>query len=93
MENFRSDDKYLRAKERVEAIKGFYCNLTAYCIIIPLLIMLNLWTTSFPWVLFPIVGWGFGLVMHGIEAYNANPLWGKRWENKKIKELMEKEDF
>jgi hypothetical protein len=77
----------------VEAIKGFYGNLGAYCLVIPFLAYLNYRTTSFPWVIFPTLGWGFGLLMHGLEAYGDNPIWGKRWEERKIRELMEKEDF
>lgn len=95
MENLDTykQERYLKAKERVEAIKGFYCNLMAYCIVIPFLIWLNLRTTSFLWVLFPIFGWGFGLLMHGMEAYGTNPLWGKRWEERKIREFMDRDDI
>ncbi len=88
-----SDKRYQKAKERVEAIKGFYGNLTAYCIVIPFLVWLNFRSTSFPWAIFPALGWGFGLLMHGIEAYGYNPLWGKNWEEKKIKELMDNDEF
>lgn len=88
-----AEKRYQKAKERVEAIKGFYGNAMAYCIVIPFLIYLNYRTTDFPWVIFPILGWGFGLTMHGMEAYGYNPLWGKSWEERKIKEFMEEEDF
>lgn len=88
-----ADKRYQKAKERVEAIKGFYGNLMAYCIVIPFLIYLNYRTTDFPWVIFPILGWGFGLTIHGMEAYGYNPLWGKSWEEKKIREFMEEDDF
>ncbi len=92
-QTYIQDKRYLKAKERVEAIKGFYGNLTAYCIVIPILAWLNFKTTDFVWVIFPSLGWGFGLLMHGMEAYGYNPLWGKRWEEKKIRELMENDDF
>ncbi|MGB5203197.1 2TM domain-containing protein [Eudoraea sp.] len=92
-ETYISDKRYQKAKERVEAIKGFYGNLTAYCIVIPLLIWLNLRSTSFPWAIFPALGWGFGLTIHGMEAFGYNPLWGKSWEEKKIKELMDDDKF
>lgn len=92
-QTYISDKRYQKAKERVEAIKGFYGNLTAYCIVIPFLAWLNFRTTTFPWAIFPAMGWGFGLLMHGMEAYGYNPLWGKRWEEKKIKELMDNEKF
>ena len=85
------DRKYQRAKERVETLKGFYWNLISFMVVIPFLAWINYRTTSFPWVLFPILGWGFGLLMHGMEAYGYNPIWGKRWEEKKIRELMERE--
>ncbi len=92
-ETYIADKRYQKAKQRVEAIKGFYGNLMAYCIVIPFLAWLNIRTTDFPWVIFPILGWGFGVTMHGLEAFGYNPLWGKRWEEKKIRELMDKEDF
>lgn len=88
-----NDKRYEKAKERVEAIKGFYGNLLAYCIVIPFLAYLNYKTTGFPWVLFPILGWGFGLTMHGMEAFGTNPIWGKRWEEKKMQEYMEDDNF
>ena len=92
-ETFIKDKRYQKAKEKVEAIKGFYGNLLAYLIVIPFLAWLNHRTTSFPWVIFPMLGWGLGLLLHGMEVYGYNPLWGKRWEERKLKELMENEDF
>ena len=87
------EKRYQKARERVEAIKGFYGNLTAYLIVIPFLIWLNTRTTDFPWVIFPALFWGIGVVTHGLEAYGYNPLWGKRWEERKIREFMEKDDL
>ncbi len=94
-EEFIEDKRYVKAREKVEALKSFYGNVGAYLLVIPTLAWLNWRTTGFgiPWVIFPAMGWGFGLLMHGMEAYGYNPLWGKRWEERKIRELMEKEDF
>jgi len=92
-ETFIEDKRYRKAKQRVEAIKGFYRNLISYCLIIPFLAWLNFRTNSFPWVLFPAVAWGFGLLKQGLEAFGYHPLWGRRWEKKKIQELMDKEEF
>lgn len=87
------DKRYQKAKERVDAIKGFYGNLTSYCLVIPFLIWLNVRSSGFPWVIFPALGWGIGLLLHGMEAYGYNPLWGRNWQEKKIRELMENDDF
>jgi hypothetical protein len=94
-QEFIEDKRFEKAREKVEALKSFYGNLGAYLLVIPFLAWLNWKTTgfAFPWVVFPAMGWGFGLLMHGMEAYGYNPLWGKRWEERKIRELMEKEDF
>jgi len=87
------DKRYAKAKEQVQQIKGFYGNLIAYCIVIPFLIILNFKTTSFPWAIFPALGWGFGLTAHGLEAFGKNPLYGKNWEERKMREFMEDENF
>ncbi|WP_340202606.1 2TM domain-containing protein [Ascidiimonas sp. W6] len=89
-QNYIQDKRYQRALDRVEAIKSFYGNLTAYLIVIPILIFINYKSTSFPWAIFPALGWGFGVIAHGLEAYGFNPFLGKRWEERKIKEYMEK---
>ncbi|SNZ00512.1 2TM domain-containing protein [Flagellimonas pacifica] len=91
--SFIAEKRYLKAKERVKSIKEFYSNLTAYCFVIPFLWWLNFRTTDFLWAFFPTLGWGFGVIAHGMEAYGYNPLWGKKWEERKIQELMDNEDF
>ena len=92
-ESFIEDKRYEKAKERVEAIKGFYGNLTSYLIVIPILAYINYRTTSFAWVIFPALGWGFGLLGHGLQAFGYNPIFGRSWEERKIKEYMEDDSF
>jgi len=91
-ESYIEDKRYFRAKERVEKMKGFYSNLTSYLIVIPILMYVNFRTTDFPWVIFPALGWGFGVLAHGMEAYGYNPFMGKNWEERKIRELMKEDD-
>ncbi|WP_190809152.1 2TM domain-containing protein [Flagellimonas sp. S3867] len=92
-QSYIEEKRFLKAKERVKSIKEFYSNLMAYCIVIPFLWWLNFRTTDFLWAFFPTLGWGFGVIAHGMEAHGYNPLWGKRWEERKIQELMDKDDF
>ena len=93
MENFDRENRYLRAKERVNEIKGFYGNLLAYLIVIPILAFFNYKTTTFPWVIFPATGWGIGVLIHGLSAFGYFPFLGKDWERRKIKEYMANDDF
>ncbi|WP_372746899.1 2TM domain-containing protein [Lutibacter sp.] len=83
------NNKYIRAVERVEEIKGFYSSLIAYCLVIPFLIYINLeYVPQFHWFWFPIMGWGIGLVFSGFKAFAYNPFLGKNWEERKIQEFM-----
>ena len=93
MENFEKENSYLRAKKRVEELRGFYGNLTAYIIVMPVLVWLNYITTDFPWVIFPAVGWGLGVILNGMCAYGYNPILGKNWEERKIRQFMKEDQF
>lgn len=91
-ENYIKEQKYLKAKEQVDKIKGFYTNLITYCIVIPFLIFINFrFVPEFHWFWFPIFGWGMGLAFHAMDAFKYNPFLGRNWEEKKVKELMEEE--
>ncbi|MFZ2431336.1 MAG: 2TM domain-containing protein [Lutibacter sp.] len=86
-------NKYLRAVERVNDIKEFYGSLISYCIVIPFLIFINFkYVPHFHWFWFPMFGWGIGLIFHGFKAFSYNPILGKDWEERKIKEYMDNED-
>lgn len=80
---------YERAHKRVKEIKSFYGNLISYCIIIPFLIILNLITSPDRlWFYWPMLGWGIGLVAHGMSVFAI----GKSWEERKIREILEKQN-
>lgn len=93
MKTYTREEKYIRAKKRVEEIKCFYGNLLAYLIVIPVLAWINYNSTDFPWVIFPALGWGLGVVLHGLDAFGYSPFLGKNWEERKIKEFMSDDRF
>lgn len=90
-ETFISGKKYDRAKKQVEELKGFYIHFAIYLIMVPVFIYLNVISTSFPWAMFPIFGWGVGVAGHAMEVFNYNPILGKNWEERKIREIMNKD--
>lgn len=88
--NYSENTAYYRAKKRVEQLKGFYGNLISYCCVIPVLIFINLnYMPEFQWFWFSAAGWGFGLTMHAFQTFG----YGANWEQKKIQEIMNKEDI
>ena len=94
MENFKESDeiKYQRAKKKANQIRGFYYHVGCYCVVIPCIIFVNLtFVPEFHWFWFSILGWGTGLLMHGIEVFGLNPLMGKNWEERKLQQFIEEE--
>ena len=93
MENqYQEEERYYKAKKKVEEIKGFYGNLTAYIVVNIGLMVLNLVTSpEYLWFFWPLLGWGIGVAVHGMVVFNYMPFLGKDWEEQKIKEFMEKE--
>jgi len=86
------DDKYERARKRVEEIKEFYYNLLLYCFVIPFLIFINYQTTwNYKWFFYPMFGWGLGLAFHAYKVYVNDDVLGRNWEQRKIEKIMEEE--
>ena len=89
---YYNTEKYFAAKKQVEEIRGFYGNLISYFVVNFFLLFINLkYTPDHLWFFWPLLGWGIGVVFHGIRVFNVMPFFGKDWEQKKIAELMEKE--
>ena len=96
MENY-DEIKYQEATKRVKKIKGFYTHLTVYIVVNIMIIIVNVQNLdegesflkfkTFSTALF----WGIGLAAHGLSVFLPSLIMGKDWEEKKIKELMEKE--
>jgi len=91
--DFKEEYRYIRAKERVEKMKEFYMNLIAYVGVNTFLVILNYYTSwDHKWFIYPLIGWGIGLLFHYFEAFGYFPFLSKNWEEKKIKELMDEKD-
>ncbi len=58
------------ARKRVKAKLGWYTHLTVYLIVNAFLISLSVWQDR-NWAIFPLLGWGLGLVLHGISVWFA----------------------
>lgn len=105
MENY-NQEKYIRAKNKVKQIKRFYTHLTVY-IIINLIIFIRGNIEIFlendvenknlldwiDWNIFytPVL-WGIGLFFHGMFVFQNRFKGLKNWEDRKMKEFLEKEE-
>ncbi len=91
--NHSEENKYIKAKERVEKMKEFYANLVSYVAVNTFLVLLNYYTSwDHKWFIYPLFGWGIGLLFHYFEAFGRYPFLGRNWEENKIKELMNEDE-
>ena len=86
------DNRYQKAKKRVEALKGFYVHLTVYVLVNLLLCTINLLTSPGRlWFYWPLLGWGIAVALHALRVFGAGLGLGTEWEEKKIAEMMEQD--
>ena len=82
---------YQRARERVEEIKGFYVHLATYLLVNAGLLVINLLTSpGYYWFVWPLFGWGIGIVAHAVGTFGGG-VFGAAWEERKVNEIVEKE--
>jgi len=87
------EKKYQEAKKRVEEIKGFFGHLFAYIGVNITLIIINLVTSPGAlWFYWVTLFWGIGIFWHAMGVFIFSGFPGKKWEERKIKELMDRQD-
>lgn len=95
--NHFEKERYDRARNRVKRISGFYRHLVVYIVINMMIIVVNIQQLGphesyFQWQNFiTLFFWGIGVLAHGLSVFMPYVVFGQHWEEKKIKELMEKE--
>ncbi len=100
---FTKEQQYLKAKKKVKEIKGFYVHLIVYVLVnifISCIILFGL-TSQGNYQFNDAIGnfgvystwlfWGIGLFFHWFGVFGFTSIVSKDWEERKIKELMEKE--
>lgn len=98
LETNNPDVRYDLAYKRVKRIKGFYIHLIVY-IVVNVFIIVSRYNQKaigdaefWHWETFSTaLFWAIGVTAHGLSVFGRNIFFGRNWEEKKIKDLMEKE--
>ncbi len=94
MKTFNENDPlYLRAKERVKKMKGFYVHATVYVLVNLFIIAGNVQSgnaLSDINIYWTAMLWGAGLLAHAVSVFVPNFFLGRNWEERKTRELMDK---
>jgi hypothetical protein len=102
-QDYIKEQQYLKAKKRVKDIRGFYSHLSVYVIInifISGVIIFGMTRESYSFdgaithfaVYSTWLFWGIGVFFHWLGVFGFKNLFGKSWEEKKIKEIMNQDD-
>ncbi len=95
MEFNTNDTKYRRVLDRVAKLKRFYGQalrgLLAILITGAINYYLNEW--SHPWFLWVVFGVVVLTILRAIRLFGAAILFGKDWEEQKVRQFMEKDNF
>lgn len=78
-----------KAREKARAKISFYIHLTIYAIVNILLFSIwyiTLGPSGFPWFIFPLIGWGAGLIAHAVATF-----YGKSMED--LEERMTEQEL
>jgi signal transduction histidine kinase len=63
-----------KARRRAQHEFAFWIHLASYLGTVALLAFINLCTTSFPWFVFPTLGWGVGVLSHYLAVFGSRYL-------------------
>lgn len=100
MEDFEKN-KFERAHKKMKDIKGFYTHLVVYLMINAILLLAQMGLFSGSLVHFGLPTWsyfttpffwGIGLFFHGLYVFQHKFSIFRDWEERKIKEYMEKDE-
>jgi transcriptional regulator with XRE-family HTH domain len=86
IQNLDTDE--LMALRYARKLRGFYVHAIQFCFVILVMAVINYFTSSYPWVLWTVFGWGSGLLVHGLLVFDKIPFLGAAWEKRVVEERL-----
>jgi fatty acid desaturase len=80
-----------RARRYVLALRSFYLHLILYAAVMALLFVIDWLGGPGWWFVWPLLGWGIGVAMHGISVFGIGGLFDEAWQERKTQEVLEQE--
>ncbi|MFC1721602.1 2TM domain-containing protein [Patescibacteria group bacterium] len=88
----KDSQRYQRAKKRVKEMREYYTHLIVYAGVNVMLFVINWLTAPGTWWFYWVtIFWGIGIGWHTIAFFFTDRMEGSNWEERKIKEQMEKD--
>ncbi|WP_299551590.1 2TM domain-containing protein [Seonamhaeicola sp.] len=94
--DFSKREAYFHSKKKVENLMGFCWHAVVYIVVNVFILSVLYFVTNISftaWYTYATAFfWGIGLGFHAIVIFGRNVVFGKGWEQRKIKEFMRKEE-
>ncbi len=82
---------YEQALKQAREIRGFYNHLLIYVVVNVFIFAIDWFSEPGEWWFFwPLLGWGIGVAVHGLNTFLGTRGFGVDWEERKARELMDK---
>lgn len=77
------------ALAHVRKVKGFYVHLIQFVVVMAVLVAINLVATPrYWWFVWPLLGWGMGLVAHAASVFDLIPFFNGAWERRQVEKHL-----
>jgi hypothetical protein len=83
------EERLARARRRLAALKGFYIHLFIFALVLTALTIINAAVGGPWWVLWVLLGWGIGVLAHGLTVYGRTSRALGDWEERKLREFLD----
>jgi hypothetical protein len=91
MNTTTEEERYKEARKKVRRLRNFYSHVAMYLAVATFLTFVNWFSNpGHWWVKWVWIGWGIGVFFNGLGLYKRNIIFSDAWEERKIKEEMEK---
>lgn len=79
---------YQKARKKVREKRKFFSHLGTWGIMSIFFILLNIFSSNVFWAIFPILGWGIGVALHGFSVFGKT--FGEEWEQRQLEKEIDK---
>jgi len=77
------------AFRQVRKLRGLYSHIISYVVVMSGIAAINLiLMPRVIWFIYPLLGWGIGIISHAVSVLNVLPWFGPEWERRQVERRL-----
>jgi transcriptional regulator with XRE-family HTH domain len=77
------------AFRHVRKLRGLYSHIISYVVVMSGIAAINLiLMPRVIWFIYPLLGWGIGIISHAVSVLNVLPWFGPEWERRQVERRL-----